>query len=127
MVSQYRGVSLSRGTTRRQRMVTWIRGAVGLLLLFAVGFVAPGYAIAASGATLYELTENMSLKGLKNPHRRATSELMGFAAVGTPLCPKALVERISPGATSCTLNATGSDNISLTTGLGQFGGTFTVV
>ena len=108
-------------------MITWKRGAGILLLLFAVGLVAPGYAIAGPGAILYELTENMSLGGVKSPHRRATSELMGFAAVGTPLCPQALVDAVSPGATFCTLNATGRDNISLVTGKGHFNGTVTVV
>jgi hypothetical protein len=46
---------------------------------------------------------------------------MGLAKAGTPLCPDTL------GSAYCTINATGSDNISLTTGLGTFGGTFTVV
>jgi hypothetical protein len=89
--------------------------------LFAVGLVAPGYAVAEPGATLYELTENMSIKGVQSPHRRATSELMGFAAAGTPLCP------MPAGGPDCTINATGRDNISLVTGLGNFDGTFTVV
>jgi hypothetical protein len=108
-------------------MTTRIRATVGLLLLFGVGVMTPGYAVAEPGAKLYELTENMSLKGKKNAHRRATSELAGYANVGTPLCPQALVDVYNPGATFCFVNATGADNISMTTGLGTFNGTFTVV
>lgn len=108
-------------------MTMRIRGTVGLLLLFGVGLMTPGYAVAEPGANLYELTENMSLNGKKNPFRRATSELAGFANVGTPLCPRALVDFYNPGATFCFVNATGTDNISTQTGLGTFNGTFTVV
>jgi hypothetical protein len=83
---------------------------------------------SAAGARLYELTENMTLTAQgKFEHRKATSELMGTADVGTPLCPAALVAMVDPGAGSCTINATGSDNIDLGTGLGDFHGTFTVV
>src|SRR5262249_51631652 len=46
---------------------------------------------------------------------------------GTPLCPVALIAAVSPYAKTCTINATGSDNINLATGRGDFGGTFTVV
>jgi hypothetical protein len=107
-------------------MTSWIRGT-GLALLSAVVAVfTPGYVAAQlpaappSGAALYELTENLSLKALKGGQRKATSQLLGVARSGTPLCPTTL------GA-DCTINATGSDNISLATGLGTFGGTFTVV
>jgi len=84
-------------------------------------------AASAGGARLYEMTENMKLTNGKFERRKATSELIGTADVGTPLCPKALVELYAPSATSCTVNATGSDNISLATGLGDFSGTFTTV
>ena len=109
-------------------MTTCIRGTGFLLLLFAVAFGAPNYAVAqppvpTSGAVLYELTENLNLKALKGGQRKATSQLLGTALAGTPLCPTVLAQ----GAPACTINATGSDNISLTTGLGNFGGTFTVV
>jgi hypothetical protein len=109
-------------------MNTWIRGTGILILLFAVAFIAPSYAVGqppvpTSGAVLYELTENLNLKALKGGQRKATSQLLGIALAGTPLCPTALAQ----GAPTCALNATGSDNISLTTGLGNFGGTLTVV
>lgn len=87
----------------------------GLALMATPSFVATA---VAADAQLYELTENMKLVGGKLVHRKATSQLMGTARAGTPLCP-ALVD--------CTVNATGSDNISVATGLGTFGGTFTVV
>ena len=114
-------------------MTTWIRGTAILLLFGAVALVAPGYASAqppvpASGAVLYEMTENLSLRALQRGQRRATSQLLGVALAGTPLCPAAAVN----GAGYCVINATGSDNINLVVdspsfGKGNFGGTFTVV
>jgi hypothetical protein len=82
-----------------------------------------GLALAQS-AQLYELTENMKLVSKGQPRRTATSELMGFADVGTPLCPSAV---FAGGGTRCTINATGSDNVSLVTGLGTLSGRFAVV
>ena len=82
----------------------------------------------AGGARLYEMTENMKLtKAGKFARRKATSELIGTADVGTPLCPAELVKIYAPGATTCTINATGTDNISLGTGLGPVAGKYTVV
>ncbi len=123
-------------------MSTWIRGMGTLLALVILAAATPGYAVvgppvpsadeaqaclAGTGpcAFLYETTENMSLKALKSGRRRATSALLGFAVRGTPLCPEELVAQSN--ATYCAINATGSDNISLKTGLGQFDGTMTVV
>jgi len=84
---------------------------------------------AAADVTLYEVTENMQL--LFRPHwgtsRVASSTLTGRAAVGSPLCPAALVAAYNPGATSCAVNVNGSDNIDVRTGQGTFGGTLTVV
>jgi len=107
-----------RSTT--MRMIT-----VAALAIIAMA-CAPA-AAGAGGARLYEMTENMKLTKGKFERRKATSELIGTADVGTPLCPKALVELYAPGAASCTVNATGSDNISLATGLGEFSGSFTTV
>jgi hypothetical protein len=109
-----------------------IRGAGILLLLSGLTVAAPGYAVAEppvpkSDAVLYETTENMSIRALHGGRRQATSALLGRALRGTALCPEHLVEVVEPLAKYCTLNATGSDNISLTTGLGQFGGQVTVV
>ena len=93
---------------------------LSLLFLLLALMVGPAPALAAD-ATLYELTENMKLVGGKVLHRRATSELMGTAKAGTALCPMPV------GYPDCTINATGSDNIDTSTGLGNFGGTYTVV
>ncbi len=120
---------------RRDLRRTFLMPALLALLAFVTAPLFGATALAAD-ATLYELTENMKLVGKDkdHPRRKATSELMGFAAKGSPLCPTALLDQlaakhfIDPTTfTQCTINATGSDNISLATGLGKFGGTFTVV
>lgn len=116
------------------RMLNWkstvMWTALSLLFLLLALMVGPAPALAQS-ARLYELTENMKLIAKRHgtvPIRRtATSELMGFADVGTPLCPQALVDAVSPGATSCTINATGSDDVKLTTLKGTLSGRYTVV
>jgi len=113
-------------------MIKWICSA-NLVLLFAIMAAAPGYAVAEPpvpdwkevtfAAVLYETTENLNMRALQRQQRRnATSSLLGFARLGSALCPSALVLPIEPNAASCTLNATGSDNISLRTGKGTFTG-----
>jgi hypothetical protein len=126
-------------------MMRWIWATTTLALLFAITAAAPGYAFNESpiqppvpdwankdkpvlyDAVLYETTENLSMKALKRERRKASSALFGFARLGGALCPEALVKPIEPAATFCTLNATGSDNISLITGLGTFSGDVEVV
>lgn len=101
--------------------------------LAVVGFAALVCAttpadVRAESARLYEMTENMRITSQGElKQRRATSELIGTADVGTPLCPQALVAAVNPRAKACTINATGSDGINLATGFGDFSGTFTVV
>lgn len=127
-------------------MTMWFRVTRILLLLSAIT-AAPGYAIAqlppvlvppvpsaeecraGTGpcAVLYETTENLKMQALRGGHRMATSALLGFAVRGTPLCPDALMPLVNPLPAYCALNVTGSDNISLVTGLGQFRGSVTVV
>jgi hypothetical protein len=108
-------------SVKTKRMIA----VVGLAVLATAGI--PTLAMAG-GARLYEMTENMKLsKGGKFQRRTATSELIGTADVGTPLCPAELVAIYAPGIKQCTINATGSDSISLGTGLGPFSGTYTVV
>ena len=137
------------GPTWRRMMTTGIRGIGALLALVALAAAAPGYAVAGPPvptdaevqacnagtgpcAFLYETTENLTLKGLKRPsaddvggRRKATSALLGFAVRGTPLCPEELFGELD--APYCAVNATGSSNIDLKTGLGQFNGTMTIV
>ena len=103
-----------------------------LALLAVTG--APGVASAGS-AKLYELTENMKLvqrhdrsspraKRVPTSARRvATAAIAGFAKPGTPLCP--VSDEISP--TDCVVHVHGSDDISLTTGLGTLQGQFSTV
>ena len=102
-----------------------IIAVVGLAVMATASL--PAMAMAG-GARLYEMTENMKIdsKG-KFQRRKATSELFGIADVGTPLCPANLVAIYAPGAKSCTINATGTDSISLSTGLGPVSGKYTVV
>lgn len=120
-------------------MIKWICSTT-LVLLFAIMAAAPGYAVAEPpvpdwkqgkvpfDAVLYETTENLKMKALaQRPRRKATSSLLGFARRGSALCPEALVLAAEPKAEFCTLNATGSDNISLkigtlNAGKGTFGG-----
>ena len=86
-------------------------------------------------AVLYEVTEDMYLRDpsgqfvssvMPGGSRTAVAQLTGWARVGTPLCP-AWVLAINPGLKQCTLNATGSDNLSLDTGVGTVSGAFAVV
>ena len=109
-------------------MKTFMRGAVSALLLGAVVVTGVPRNAAAEwtapyDAVLYELNENLSLRALRYGRRNATAQLLGFAKAGTPLCPKWLAK----DADFCTINAKGADAINLGTGLGNFGGTFTVV
>src|SRR5881397_1811369 len=95
---------------RRDLRRTFLMPALLALLAFVTAPLFGATALAAD-ATLYELTENMKLVGKDSPRRKATSELMGTAKAGTPLCPLPV---------DCTINATGTDKISLVTGLGDF-------
>ena len=118
-------------------MIKWVYATTTLVLLFAVTAGAPGYAVAqppvpdwahrdvSFDAVLYETTENLNMKALQRERRKATSALLGFARRGSALCPEALVLAAEPKAAFCTLNATGSDNISLKIGSPKAGlGTF---
>jgi hypothetical protein len=106
--------------------------ALAALALTASAVAGPSIAVAAD-AQLYELTENMRLVDERVVHRTATSELMGFAVRGTPLCPDELLQGLVAANVitvipeTCSINATGSDDISTATGKGTFGGRYTVV
>jgi hypothetical protein len=92
-----------------------------LLLLLTLALVGNVGRASAQDATLYELTENLKFTRGKIAHRVATSALMGFAELGTPLCP------LGKSQGPCSINAVGSTNVASTTGLGTFDGRFTVV
>ena len=114
--------------------------AVSLLFLLLALMVGPAPALAdgispSVGIVLYEVTEDMYLLDAKGKptsalpqavRRSAVATLSGFAKVGSPLCPWEVLA-LTPGATSCTVNASGADDISLATGLGSVSGTFAVV
>jgi hypothetical protein len=57
--------------------------------------------------------------------RHAYAALQGWAKLGTPLCPSAVLVT-NPNAQTCTITAIGTDNVSLGTGLGPVEGTFAV-
>ena len=113
--------------TRLKRLV------FAALVMIVPALVGPSIA-AAADAQLYELTENMRLvNGRVVTSRKATSQLMGWANAGTPLCPATLVQGLAAAAlipaetTQCWINATGRDSIDVATGQGPFGGSYTVV
>lgn len=133
--------------TARRFAVTALMGALALVWSGGTAFaqaITPPTA-TPGGAQLYELTENMRLLSKKHPRRTATSELIGVAARGTPLCTEDMIAKaatdiaaaavVDPSivpfdpntVTQCTINATGSDNVSLITGGGTLQGRFTVV
>jgi hypothetical protein len=104
--------------------VRWLGISVRVLLVLSVALLMSAGWAAAQDATLYELTENMKLTRGKVVQRVATSALVGFAKVGTPLCPSAAA---TAAKGTCWINAVGSNRVSGTTGLGIFDGDFTVV
>jgi hypothetical protein len=84
-----------------------------------------------NGTRLYEVTETVHFgaDGLRVT-RDAVAVLMGFAPLGTPLCPmKALIT--NPAARTCTVTGTGQDSVSVAgasvDGTGPVSGTFAVV
>lgn len=121
-------------------MVKGTRVLLGVVLLPLL--LSPSVALAdddrrhhhrapTEGATLYEVTESVAfdpIQGIKGPalSRDATATLLGFAKIGTPLCPsEALIT--NPTAETCTILGVGSDRIGLDTGMGPVSGTFAVV
>jgi hypothetical protein len=81
----------------------------------------------ANGTQLYEVTETVHFTGNGvATSRDAVAVLVGFAPLGSPLCPlKALVT--NPAAQTCTVTGIGQDMVPLATGTGPVSGTFAVV
>ncbi len=75
-------------------------------------------------AVLYELTESMKFRG-GDVKRQATAALGGTASVGTSICPAAFAAAL--GLKACSMNATATDNVDLSTGTGPATGQFAVV
>jgi hypothetical protein len=99
-----------------------------LLVLSATSYAGDrDEATGTTGVTLYEVSERVTFDEVQGVIlRNATSPLQGFAALGTPLCPSALLISV-PQMRSCTLIATGTDSVSTLTGTGPVSGTFDVV
>jgi hypothetical protein len=98
--------------------------ALALLVLPTAGY-------AQATVTLYEISERVtySPKNLTDSVviiRNATAPLLGFADLGTPLCPSELLVT-APRIKSCTVIATGTNEVSTVTGIGPVRGTFDVV
>ena len=106
--------------------ITGLKATVAAVALVALAVGGVPATAGSGGARLYEMTENMKLTKGKFERRKATSQLIGTADAGTPLCPKELLAIYAPGAATCTINAEGADSISLGTGLGPFSGNYTV-
>jgi hypothetical protein len=119
--------------------VTW--SLLGLMFLLFVLMWGPAPALAKSAdAVLYEVTEDMYLlvrdtngkvtSYVSDPgqatDRQAVAQLSGHAKFGTPLCPH-WVKQVAPKAKHCTVNAKGSDDLSLATGKGTLSGSYAVV
>jgi hypothetical protein len=90
--------------------------------------------VKGADVVLYEVSENMYLLdaagnvvGPESAVRRAAdASLYGWARVGNPLCPVELLVT-NPKAGTCSVNAHGTDDLSLSTGTGGVEGTFAVV
>ena len=87
-----------------------------------------GESATGTGVTLYEVSERVTF----DPDdagvilRNAISPLLGFAELGTPLCPTILLASF-PQMKRCSVIALGSDNVSTVTGRGAVVGTFDIV
>ena len=111
-----------------------IAGLALSLMLTAAGHAADfdgqRDSLGSTGVTLYEISERVTFDPDPSApgviRRNATSPLQGFAELGTPLCPSALLISV-PRMKSCTVIATGTDSVSTVTGLGPVSGTFDVV
>ncbi len=107
--------------------------AVSLLVLPPASYADdPADSLGGTGVTLYEISERVTFDPDPDPsspgviRRNATSPLQGFAELGTPLCPSALLISV-PRIKSCTVIATGTDSVSTVIGTGPVSGNFDVV
>jgi hypothetical protein len=142
-----RGLTVGDQGTHGERLRDWVRGGDGMvgvpkglfaatlsLLLLGTGLAvsAPAHAQGlTAGAHVYELNENARFRFQPALASEAsTSQMMGFVDPGTPLCPAQFAAPIPvlPGTPAkCVINVTGTDKVSLITGLGPITGRFTVV
>lgn len=114
---------------RIEEGLTMSAATKSLLVLIAFLAVIPTRVAVAADATLYELSEEMSLKA---GFRLATSSFQGTAELGTPLCPLILADLLAKAGhpiaiKSCTVSGVGSDEVDLAYGTGKLWGSFAVV
>ncbi len=98
--------------------------ALCLLVLPTVTHAEPAL-LRGTGFTLYEVSE----RGHTDPSTGEpvrVSPLLGFAELGTPICPSAVLVTV-PKLESCTVIATGTNVVSLTTPSSNVSGRFDVV
>ena len=100
-------------------------------LVVVIAFLAfiPAKVAVAADATLYELSEEMTVV---NGHRMAKASFQGTAEIGTPLCPQTLVTILNLAVKSCTVTGVGWDDVDINPaspyfGMGSVEGTFAVV
>ena len=112
-----------------KRFLIFAGFAASLLVLPPAGYAQTGTA----DVTLHEISERVTFhpKGDGDAGafvivRNAISPLLGFAALGTPLCPSSLMVTV-PQMNSCTVTAIGWDSVSTATGIGPVQGIFDVV
>ena len=102
---------------------------VGLALLLLPSSGYAGFPTPPTGAEawLYETAERVTFDVKRGvTFREAVSPLMGFALVGTPLCPSAMLANV-PGLAHCTVSGVGKSTLDARTGHGPTTGTFDVV
>jgi hypothetical protein len=98
-----------------------------VVMLVACAWLFGPAVAAAQEAVLYELTENAKLvKDGEVYGRHALAALMGWAKVGTPICPYELMFK-KPRHFRCAVTAVGMDSVSLVTGKGPIEGTWATV
>jgi hypothetical protein len=121
-----------RGEMRQDLKQTFL-WSLGLALLLTLALaLGPNAALAqglTAGANVYEMNENAKFRFLRGvpTTETSTSQFMGFVSPGTPLCPQASFGALPNGQSGCVINVTGTDRVSLATGLGPINGKFTVV
>ena len=116
--------------TKRTLTQAGVSALLTMLSLAAVPFFLPDPASAqvlTADAQLYEMSENAKFQGKGDGRRKATSQLMGWAKPGTPLCPLSALRALGVTPRPCVVTATGSDDIDLGTGLGDFSGNVKIV
>jgi len=102
---------------------------VGLALLLLPSTSYAGFPTPPSGAQawLYETAERVAFHIEKRVIvREAVSPLMGFALVGTPLCPSVMLANVA-GLAHCAVMGVGKSTLNAETGNGPTSGTFDVV